>query len=232
MAEESQLGKLKEQYVDDVLTIVPLSQACFIVLMVAVSDLIFSEKSLSAAAALASVGIKSSIGVEGSFWDAKILLVSIALGLAFLNAYVLRTLLAKSLHSSGVGALLPVWQSAAARRIVGLTDDKKLVIHGSLKTEIESRLKKFKGKRIATEITASLLAVIIYANVLLLLLAWSRGGIVVFEWKNAVLVFIPLVTCILLHRSSVRYAISKILPLKVYAGVLTGELVFFEEVSG
>ena len=232
MADDGALSKLKEQYVDDILTIVPLSQAFFIILMVVVSDQIRLGKANSTLVALTDLGLKSTLGPEaGRFWGAGVLTICIAFGLALLNTFVLRKMLARSLRLARVGASLVTWQAAAVQRVVGLNDDQKKVIHGSLKPEIDERLKKFKGKRIATELVASVVSLMIYSNVYIVIKAWKSDHSLAWEASSVCFFFVSLIVCILMHRESLRYAISKILPLKVYAGVLTGELVFFEEIS-
>lgn len=233
MAEDGKLDKLKEQYIDEIFAIVPLSQAVFIVLMVLVSDRVVEGKSWSVLEALSSYGLKTSLGPDdGIFWSVGLLSICIAFGLALFNAFLLRATLARSLQKARLGASLVKWQRSAVTRTAALTDAQRAAIQTSFKTEIDSRLKKYKAKRISTEMVASLASVVTYANALIVLIAYRKGYSLRISWWDAAFLIVTIVVCVLLHRSSLRYAIAKILPLKVYVGVLTGELIFFEELTG
>jgi hypothetical protein len=233
MSDDGQLGKLKEQYVDDIINIVPLSQAVFIVLMVLTSDYLISGSASSVLQAFSQFGLKSSLGPEnGRFWSVSVLPICIAFAAALLNTVILQKLLSRSLRVAKIGESLNVWQRQAVTRVQGLSDDKKQIIYNSIKPEIEVRLKKFKGKRIAVELFASLLATVMYSGVLIVILSYQKGFQLEWKFYDGLFLLLGSILCVALHRSSVRYAIAKILPLKVYAGVLTGELVFFEEICG
>ncbi|MGX9700551.1 hypothetical protein ACWYXK_26645 [Janthinobacterium lividum] len=233
MADSGQLDKLKEQYVDEVLSIVPLSQACFIILMVIVCDAIDSGKSYTVLHVLSEIGLKSSLGPnDGRFWDAGILGLCIAFVLALLNIQILRTSLSRSLRSSGVSSALLLWQGIARSRVDGLTSEQKSVIHQSIKFEVDDRLRKFRGKRIATEMTSSIFFTVFYSNIFLIIVSIRRDFSLSWDWMGFIFLLGCLIVCTLQHRASVKYAISKILPLKIYSSTLTGELVFFEDVSG
>lgn len=232
MTEDGQLAKIKDQYVDEILTIVPLSQACFIVLMVLVADQLVTGKAFSVLDCLAMLGLKTSLGPEsGRFWQAGMLSICVAFVLALLNTFFLRTLLARSLRLARVNDYMATWQVAATSRVSGLTSDQRAVIHSSLKPEIETRLRRFRGKRVATEVLASIACVAAWGNVLVAALAYEQEAAA--RWAGLEFLFLAglVLSAVLLHRASLQYAIAKILPLKVYAGVLTGELIFFEEIS-
>lgn len=232
MADEGKFDKLKEQYIDEILSIVPLSQAVFIVLMVLVADQILEGKSLSVLGALNAFGLKKSLGPdEGRFWAVGILPICISFALALFNTYLLRNTLERSLRRANLGSSLINWQQAAAARVAGLADAQKLVIQGSFKAEIEARLRKYKAKRISIEIVGSVVAVSVYANALLVYVAYKGHVALIFDLPNIAFLVGSIIMCFFLHRASIRYAIGKILPLKVYVGVLTGELIFFEELS-
>lgn len=213
MADDGKLDKLKEQYIDEILSIVPLSQAVFIVLMVLVADQILEGKSASVLSALNSFGLKKSLGPDdGRFWAIGILPICISFALALFNTYLLRNILERSLRLANLGRSLVNWQQAAAARVSGLTDAQKSVIQGSFKTEIEARLRKYKAKRISIELVASLFAVSLYANVLLIYIAQKDGRILCWDYLSAAFLLGSFSVCFFLHRASVRYAISKILP--------------------
>ena len=232
MADEGKFDKLKEQYIDEILSIVPLSQAVFIVLMVLVADRILEGKSLSVLDALNTFGLKKSLGPDdGRFWAVGILPICISFALALINTYLLRNSLERSLSRANLGRSLINWQQAATARVSGLTDAQKSVIQGSFKNEIDARLRKYKAKRISIEIVASLVAVSIYANALLIYIVHKEKGVLHWDLPNCAFSLGSLAMCFFLHRASIRYAIAKILPLKVYVGVLTGELIFFEELT-
>lgn len=232
MADDGKLDKLKEQYVDEVLAIVPLSQGFFIVLMVLVADRILQGKSWSVLEALSSFGLKNSLGPDdGRFWDVGVLSICLSFALALFNSFLLRGMLERSLRAAKLGTALVRWQQAAAARVSGLTDAQKNVIQSSFKAEIDARLRKYKAKRISIEMVASLAAMTIYANVLLVFIARKNSFELRWDLLNASFLLGSVLVCFFLHRASIRYAIAKILPLKVYVGVLTGELIFFEELS-
>jgi hypothetical protein len=233
MAEDGKLDKLKEQYVDEILAIVPLSQAIFIVLMAIVSDSVIEGKAWSVIHSLNSVGLKSSLGPDdGRFWSIGLLSLCISFGLALFNTFLLRVMLSHSLKKARLATSLVSWQRQAVARVAGLTDPQKQTIQASFKAEIDARLRKYKAKRISTEMTASLTAMAGYANVLIAFCAYKKGISLEWSWLESSFVLGSGLMCFLLHRASLRYAISKILPLKVYVGVLTGELIFFEELTG
>lgn len=233
MADSEPLVKLKEQYVDEILSIVPLSQAFFIILMVIVSDAIHSGNFSTALDILSVIGLKSSLGVDdGKFWQSGYSFLCAAFVLALLNIYVLRKLLSRSLRLSKVSSSLIQWQGLAATRVAGLSAEQRSVIHLSLKLEVEHRLRKFKGKRIATELLSSIFFAVTYSNIFLVIISFKQDFLIVWDWRGFAFATFFLIICIFQHRESVRYAIAKVLPLKVYASALTGELVFFEEISG
>lgn len=217
---------------DEILAIVPLSQAFFILLMVLVADRILDGKTWSVIQALNSFGLKSSLGPDdGRFWSVGFLPICISFGLALFNIFLLRSAVSRSMKKANLSASLTSWQSAAVQRTAGLSDPQKETIQASFKAEIDARLRRYKAKRISTEITASLASMTAYANILLIFFAHRRGVPLTWAWLDFFLLSISALVCLSLHRSSIRYAISRILPLKVYVGVLTGELVFFEELT-
>jgi len=233
MADEGQLGKLKEQYVDDIITVVPLSQACFIVVMVLTYDQLASGAAKTLLQALGNFGLKSSLGPDGGrFWSISILPICGAFLLALLNTYVFQRRLSNSLRVAKISQYLVRWQATALQKVQGLSADRRQVIHSSIKPEIETRLRKFKAKRIAVELLMSLMAVAFYSNVFIVFLSYEKNYSVEFKLYDFLFILIGVVVSLFLHKDSVSYAIAKVLPLKVYAGVLTGELVFFEEISG
>ena len=232
MADDGKLDKLKEQYVDEILAIVPLSQAFFIVLMVLVADRIWDGKSWSVLEALGALGLKSGLGPDdGQFWKVGILSICISFALALFNTYLLRDMLERSLRRAKLGSALVRWQQAASVRIAGLSEAQRNTIQISFKNEIDARFRKYKAKRISIEVVASLAAMTVYANILIIFVAHKKSQALQWDLWNAMFLFGSVVICFILHRASIRYAISKLLPLKVYVGVLTGELIFFEELS-
>lgn len=232
MAEEGKLEKLKEQYIDEILGIVPLSQAVFIVLMSLVSDRLLSGTSPSVLSAMGLLGLKSSLGPDGGrFWEVGLLSIVCSFTLALLNIFILRWTLDFSLRQARLGPALISWQSAAATRVASLSEMQKNAIQISFKNEIELRLKKYKAKRISTELISSMAGVSFYATILLVYSSRRNG--VSLTWSLVETIFLcgAIFLSLILHRSSVRYAIAKVLPLKVYLGVITGELVFFETLT-
>jgi hypothetical protein len=233
MADEGQIGKLKEQYVDDIITIVPLSQACFIVIMVLTYDQIASGSAITVLQALGNFGLKSSLGPDGGrFWSISVLPICAAFLLALVNTYIFQKHLSRSLKIAKINQFLVRWQNSALQKVRGLSDDRKQVIHGSIKPEIETRLRKFKAKRIAVELLMSLMAVGLYANIFIIFLSYEKDFSIELKMNDFVFLLLGIIASLFLHKESISYAIAKVLPLKVYAGVLTGELVFFEEISG
>jgi hypothetical protein len=149
-----------------------------------------------------------------------------------MNTFFLRYAVENSVRRANLGAALLLWQRDAALRIVSLSDAQKLAIQTSFKAEIEVRVKKYKARRISCELIVAMGCLMIYSTILLIFLNWKGGGQLRWSWQDACFLVGALWIGLILHRSSIRYAISKILPLKIYAGVLTGEMVFFEEISG
>jgi hypothetical protein len=232
MAEDGKLEKLKEQYIDEILGIVPLSQAVFIVLMSLVSDRLLAGTSPSALSAIGSLGLKSSLGPDGGrFWEVGVLSIVCSFTLALLNIFILRWTLDFSLRQARLGPALVSWQSAAATRVDSLTEVQKNAIQVSFKNEIELRLKKYKAKRISTELISSIASVSFYATLLLIFSSHQNGVSLTWSFLETLFLVAAIFLSLILHRSSVRYAIAKVLPLKVYLGVITGELIFFEALT-
>jgi len=233
MADDGKLDKLKEQYVDEIISIIPLAQAVFIVLMAISSDRLWEGKSTSVIAALSSFGLKSALGPDdGHFWEVSLFAVCLSFILALANLALIRLAVERSVRSANLGATLIEWQHEATLRTTTLTDAQKSAIQTSFKSEIEIRLKRYKAKRAACEFTFSVTCLSIYLTLLLILHAWKNDNSLQWSWAEAAFIAGSIWISWLLHRSSIRYAIAKILPLKIYAGVLSGEMVFFEEFTG
>lgn len=232
MAEDGKLDKLKEQYVDEVMAIIPLAQAVFIILMSISSDRIMAGKSLSVLDALGSFGLKSALGPDdGYFWEVSLLSICLSFALALLNTFFIRYTLENSVRKANLEVALLDWQREASLRTISLTDSQKMAIQTSFKGEIEIRVRKYKAKRISCELIVAVGCLMIYSTALLVFQAWKNGGALQWSWRDALFLIGAFWIGFLLHRAAIRYAISKILPLKIYVGVITGEMVFFEQIS-
>jgi hypothetical protein len=232
MADGLKLDKVKEQYVDAVVSILPFAQALFIVLIVMVSDQ-FSEKGANSLLhALSNVGFKSALGPgAGRFWDVGFTGIAISFLLALVNLYIIRFALEYSIQKADLSRAINTWQSSAARSLQSLNDAQKGAIKDSFRLEIDLRLKRYRTRRIAAEVVASLTAVGVYATFFLVWQGFRSGFSLEFSWPDAIFIATSLFSSFILHRGSLRYAIKKILPLKVYLAVLTGEIVFFEDLT-
>lgn len=232
MAEDGKLDKLKEQYVDEVLAIVPMAQAVFIVLMAISFDRIVTGKAFSVIDAFGSFGLKSALGPdEGHFWEVSLLSIFLSFALALLNTFFLNFAVEWSIGKAHLRDALLEWQHVASSRVVLLTDPEKAAIQTSLSKEIQIRVRKYKAKRISCELVVAVGCLMIYLTAILVLQTWASGGKLQWSWRDATFLAGALWIGLLLHRAAIKYAISKILPLKIYVGVITGELAFFEEIS-
>ncbi|PJJ21555.1 hypothetical protein CLU90_4846 [Janthinobacterium sp. 67] len=232
MSEEGKIEKLKEQYIDEILGIVPLSQAVFIVLMSLISDRLLSGASPNFLSAIANIDLKSSLGLDaGRFWEVGLLSIVISFALALLNILILRRALDFSLRQAGLGPVLISWQSAAASRVSTLSEIQKNAIQNSFKNEIDLRLRKYKAKRISTELISSIASVSFYSTLFLVYCSYKNADSLIWSFTETLFLCGTILLSLLLHRSSVRYAIAKVLPLKIYLCVITGELVFFETIT-
>jgi len=232
MADGIKLDKVKEQYVDAVVSIVPFAQALFIVLMVVVVDQFSEKASNSLIHALSNVGLKSSLGPgAGRFWDVGFTGIAISFLLALVNIFILRWALEYSIQKANLGGAIATWQSSAVHSLQSLNDAQKAAIRDSFRLEIDLRLKRYRTRRIATEVVASLTAVGLYSTLFLWWLSFRNGFSLELAWADAIFISISLLSSVILHGGSLRYAIKKILPLKVYLAVLTGEIMFFEELT-
>lgn len=232
MADGLKLDKVKEQYVDAVVSIVPFAQALFIVLMVMVADQFSERGSTSLLHALSNIGFKSALGPGvGRFWEVGFIGIAVSFLLALVNIFILRSALEYSIQTAGLNQAISTWQVSAARSLLSLNDAQKTAIKDSFRLEIDLRLKRYRTRRIAAEVVASLTAVGVYATLLLGWLAFRSGFSLAYSWPDAIFIVTALISSFILHRGSLQYAIKKILPLKVYLAVLTGEIVFFEELT-
>ncbi|CAJ91164.1 conserved hypothetical protein [Cupriavidus necator H16] len=146
--------------------------------------------------------------------------------LALINTYILKLALRKSFESSRISEQLLRWISVAAKSMEGLDKDDRGPIRDSISTELTRRLKKYHSKRMLSESLFSISAVIVYASIYLIFINHSNLSKIEFSYLELIVGSVSTLLCFFCHRNSIRYALSRVVPLQVCLTAMTGELAF------
>lgn len=226
------LDKVKEQCFELVLSVMPLSQIIFVVLMMVV----FQQISLPSSSSVVDVFIHTNLKEifdlsEGLVWQSTVITMALALFLALFNTWLLKYGLRKSFNASGLSNRLDSWFQSAADSVNGLSSNNLEPIQASVSEELEKRIKKYRAKRLFCELALSMFACIAYGSIFLASDALRNGYQFGISLLDISISFITLLVGLVLHRGSIHYAVAKVIPLQMYISALNGKLVFFIDVD-
>jgi len=225
---DNTLDKVKEQCLELVLNIIPMSQVGFVFVTAVVAKRMSEQHARSAFDALANLGIKNMFGPDsGMFWTVDILNIGACFFLALLNARLIKAALRHSFKSSRISSKLEHWIGAATGAITDLDKDERAPLRESIATELEKRLKRYYAKRLLCEVLFSIPAILLYTSLYLVVLCRFRVVGLNISWIECIVGVVSAMLCFLSHRDSVRYALAKIVPLQVYLTATTGQVAFF-----
>lgn len=225
---DNTVEKIKEQCLELILHVMPLSQVAFVFVMAVILNRIGSAGAVSPILALNHLGLSSLFGLEdGLFWKVDVLVLGASFFLALFNTAVIKRGLRRSFGSSGLSTQLGKWVAAASAVVSELANDERVAIQKSVATELEKRIKKYHAKRLLAESMCSIASCIIFASLYFVVLHYRNLSVLEWSLPDAGVFTLSLFAWILLHRNSVQYAISKVIPLQVYLSASTGEIAFF-----
>lgn len=231
MADDSGLDKLKEKYLDEIVSVLPLSQVFFIVLMAVVAEQLIKGTAKSVFTALQGVGLKETLGPEGKLWDISVVILALSAFAAIINVSIRRFLNARSIKSPGIYVAIQKWQRQAATLSVTMSEVERSAALDSLKAEVELRLKRYRTHKLTADLCFSLLMVQVFSLVLIFGLILENGGSAVFDRVDAFSFLLVSIFSVVTHRAAIKYALTQVFPLKVFVSVLNAELVFIEGIS-
>ncbi|HDR9511959.1 TPA: hypothetical protein QDC03_007197 [Burkholderia cepacia] len=222
------LDKIKEQCLELVLNIIPMSQLGFVFVTAVVAQRLKDGHGKSTFDALGGLGLKNMFGLsDGMFWSVNVLAIGACFFLALVNAYFLKKILRRSFDSSRISTKLDHWLKAALEAVKGLDKDDRAPIRESIKGELERRLKKYQAKRLLSEVLFSICVFLGYTSIYVFVLCGCDFSKITVSWAEIVVGVLSALCCFLSHRNSVSYALAKVVPLQVYLSAATGEISFF-----
>lgn len=231
MADKS-IDKIKEQCLELILNVMPVSQLAFVFVIAVIFDRLASNKGASPINSLQNLSLESFFGVNsGLFWNVGILVLGAAFFLALFNTFLLKRGLRHSFASSNVSNKLSSWATAACEAVKALSSEDKLTIHKSVGLELEKRLKKYQGKRMLAESMFSVMSCILFGSLYLVIITLPTWSALQLSLPDLAVAILSLAAWVGLHRNSVQYAISKVIPLQVYLSATTGEIAFFIDID-
>lgn len=231
MADKS-IEKIKEQCLEVILNVMPLSQLGFIFVMGVVLDRLEEKKATSPIGTLKTLGLEDLFSVKGGlFWSVGVLILGAAFFLALFNTYVIKHGLRYSFSRSKISEKLSAWTQAASAAVKDLSAEEKTSIQKSVAAELEKRIKKYHAKRMLAESMCSIVSCIVSGSLYLIVASYPDFGRLTWSALDLSVLCASLLAWIGLHRNSVRYAISKVIPLQVYLSAATGEIAFFIDID-
>ncbi|WP_079217400.1 hypothetical protein [Herbaspirillum robiniae] len=229
---EFSLAKVKEQCFELILSVMPLSQIIFVLLMAVILQKLSLASSSSVADVLTHTSLKEIFDInDGLLWTTGVFTLSIAAILAIVNAWLFKVSIRRSFHLSGVIEKLDGWFQNAADSVKGLSEDSLHPIQESVILELEQRLKKYHAKRLFCELAFSMCACVTFGSAFLLIDGLRRGYQIGISSFDFLVLLLALFIGWILHRESIRYAVSKVVPLQMYATALNGKLFFFIDID-
>ncbi|MGN8060098.1 hypothetical protein ACTJK4_00420 [Ralstonia sp. 22111] len=223
---DNTLDKIKGQCLELLLEIFPASHILAAIASALIFNQILHGLSPSFFEALQHINFDNSIGLKaGKFWGIPLTIFGASFIATGLNIYLIRCGLRFSFRKSGVDKRMDEWMKKAQLSISSLSQDERASIHRSIEKELIRRTRRYQAKRMLSEAALSLLALILWSA---LLLFWTSK-----EWLRLsvpdCLIAIGAAGCgLFLHRESIRYSISSLIPLQIYASSASGEIAFFE----
>ncbi|WP_176317522.1 hypothetical protein [Burkholderia vietnamiensis] len=225
---ETTLDKVKEQCLELVMNIIPMSQIGFVFVTAVVVQRMSEHHGRSTFDALANIGIKNMFGPDsGMFWTVDIIKIGACFFLALLNTRVIKAALRHSFKSSRISGKIEHWIAAATGAIKDLDKEERAPLRESITAELDKRLRRYHAKRLLCEALFSIPAVIVYTSFYLAILGDFDASKLEISWVESIVGVISAILCFLSHRESVRYALAKIIPLQVYLTATTGQVAFF-----
>ncbi|RAS22852.1 hypothetical protein [Paraburkholderia bryophila] len=229
---EKTTDKIKEQCLETILSVVPMGQFIFVLATAVILFRIDANGAASPILALKDLGIKGLVGFEkGQFWLIGALYILASFFLALLNDYLFKLGLKRSYDASKVLSKIDGWMARSNTAMDRADKDLRTSVHDSISKELDKRISRYRSKRLLCEMSISFGLTIIYASAYLCLRNTSAFGHIHFSTVD----FLATVFCFVVgwahHRSSVIYAIRKIIPLQVYLSASTGELAFFIDID-
>ncbi len=225
---DTPIDKFKEQCLELVLSIIPVSQIGFVFVTAVVGQRLNDGLGDSAFGALGGLGLKNMFGLsDGMFWSVNVLAIGLCFFIALVNVYFIKKILRRSLDSSRISEKLDHWIQAASNAVAGLDKEDRSPIRDSIKGELDRRLKKYQAKRLLSEILFSVCAFLVYTSAYVLFLSDFEISKVSVGWAETIVGLLSAFFCFLAHQNSVSYALGKVIPLQVYLSAATGEIAFF-----
>ncbi|MEB0118499.1 hypothetical protein QN395_18570, partial [Undibacterium sp. RTI2.2] len=189
---------------------------------------ILNKKAVSPLKVFSHLGIEDLIGVKGGlFWSVGILTIGGAFILAMLNTFILKRGLKFSFAVSKVSDKITSWEAAARIAVDGLSLEEKAAVQKSVSVELDKRVKKYLAKRMLAELMCSIFSCVFFGSIFLIALNYNDLGKINFSLSDFIVAIFSLVIWLTLHRNSVRYAISRIIPLQIFLSSASGEVAFF-----
>lgn len=226
------LDKIKEQYLETIVHAMPVSQAAFLILMSVVFGRMMQNVGVSPIDALSGVSLAKIFDKDdGFFWTAPILAIIGSLFLSICNTSMINFGLRRSFFKSKVGAKLNGWKLRAQLAVAGLTAEQVSALQLSLRNELEKRQKKLKIKRLTVEIVFSIVFCMLYGSIFTVARNLNALAAIKVAYVDLFVLLFMAGVCFFLHRGSVRYAISKVIPLQVFIGAAIGDLVFIDGID-
>lgn len=219
---------MTDQYLELILNVMPLSQLLFVFVGAVVFDQIENNNAISVVSSMNALGLKSFFSIEeGLFWNVNVVLLGATFFLAILNTSLIKRGLKWSFTKSKVSEKLLEWSKAASSTIKELSHEERAAMQKSISIELDKRMKKYQGKRILAESMCSIVSCIIFGSLYLAYVYRQDFSNIGLSTSDIGVCFLSLFAWFLLHRHSVQYAVSKVIPLQVYLTTVTGEIAFF-----
>lgn len=223
MAGAIDFDKVKEKYLEAICTVLPQSQVAFVVAMSISLDYFRSGGVGGAVSVINSMSLKSLFWIDsGKLWAVSISALFFSVILAFLNKLIIRKNVAffysKALRKDYIDKLMNIAKSAVKEID---SEGRKNAIAESVKEELASRLNFLKSMRLISDLLLSGLAYVLYCSIFL---AFSKSSY--FSLSDMGLSVFLMILWLLGNYSAIYYATSKVIPLQIIRGAVTGEVIF------
>ncbi|WP_247420943.1 hypothetical protein [Ralstonia pseudosolanacearum] len=223
---DSTLDKMKGQCLELLLEIFPAEHILATMVFALVFNQLAHDLSLSVYDALLHLNFDNSVGLKsGKFWGVPLAIFGVAFLAVAINVFIMGVGLRFSFRRSGVDAKIVEWMRKANSAIKSLEQGGREAVHSSIEKEFNKRLKRYRAKRMLSEVALSILGLVLWGSILLL---WTSKGQLEISRPDCLIALGAGVGGFLLHRESIRYAISSLIPLQIYACAASGEIAFFE----
>lgn len=229
---DNALEKIKEQYLETITHVVPLTQAIFLVVMTVMFDQLHSVRGKPPTVILAEVSLGKIFDKDsGYLWNASLLMVIVAFVCSLLNVTMLNFAVRQSFIKSKVGAQLGTWKTQAQAALSTVTPLHLPAMQTSLQNELEKRQKKYKSIRLFADLIFSLGFSIIYGALFAFFSDVKASVQMTVSYCDVLILLLALLMAFGLHRFAIKYAISKLIPIQVFLSASTGNLVFIEGIN-